>query len=604
MKGCLDLIAGSLVASLAVCACAGTCDVTVDFERECGTVRRLNGICNGLPLVMKSNPALNEQFAALEVAGIRFHDQASRNNGLALVDVSRIFPLAHADENDPRNYIFDQTDDYIAYCRTFTDAIEFRIGEQIEHFERHYRIRPPADYDKYARICLNIVRHYNEGWANGFRWNIRRWSIWEEPDNRRLFDGDYQKEYFPLYAKIAVALKSAYPHLKVGGPQTRGREMFRIEQFVSYCRDHKLPLDFCGVTDYRRSVDRFLEVGAETRRILDAHGYGKAEVELSEWHCEPVSWSARTPEQAKVYRESLTGMESAAFAAAVFAAGQDSAYDRMFFYATDIGSWAIFDFTLKTRHPVWSAFKAFADTARLQRRVETSADQKRGFYALATRGESGAGALMLTALRTSGTEPVRVRVKGGLVPGEVLLENGGDGRLVPADGWTFSGDILTLPAAGRNAIWFVGFGGCRARRLACDAPRPVEPTVRRMDFVREDGKFNFAFVVDARNRGLTAEPLKKFCDGCRFGMGEVPEVYGDDDNEKLAQVPWHVVFGDSASARRLGVGADTLKEGEFVVRSFDRGVLVVGKDAAANRKALARFSDLASRNQWKIPAVK
>lgn len=448
------------------CAAQDRCDVTVDFDRACGAVRRLNGVCNGLPLVLKSNQVLNEQFAALEVAGIRFHDQASRNNGLALVDISRIFPLAHADENDPRNYIFDQTDDYIASCRTFTDAIEFRIGEQIEHFERHYRIRPPADYDKYARICLNIVRHYNDGWANGFRWNIRRWAVWEEPDNRRLFDGDYQREYLPLYAKIAVALKSAYPDLKVGGPQTRGREMFRIEQFVSYCKDHGLPLDFCGVTEYRRSVDRFLEVGAEARRILDAYGYGKTEVELSEWHCEPVSWSAGTPEQAKAYRESLTGSESAAFSAALLAAGQDSAYDRMFFYATDIGSWAIFDFTLKTRHPVWSAFKAFADTARLQHRVETSADKKRGFYALATRGESGAGALMLAALRTAGTESVRVRVKGGLVPGEVLLENGGEGRLSPVDGWTFSDGVLTLPAVGRNAIWFVGFGGYRARRLA------------------------------------------------------------------------------------------------------------------------------------------
>ena len=170
-------------------------------------------------------------------------------------------------------------------------------------------------------------------------------------------------------------------------------ELDRLRRFLA------LPTGAMACLYGRRRIgkSRLLEVGAEARRILDAYGYGKTEVELSEWHCEPVSWSAGTPEQAKAYRESLTGSESAAFSAALLAAGQDSAYDRMFFYATDIGSWAIFDFTLKTRHPVWSAFKAFADTARLQHRVETSADEKRGFYALATRGESGAGALMLAA---------------------------------------------------------------------------------------------------------------------------------------------------------------------------------------------------------------
>jgi hypothetical protein len=40
---------------------------------------------------------------------------------------------------------------------------------------------PPRDHDHWADICINIIRHYNEGWANGFHLNLDYWHIWEEP---------------------------------------------------------------------------------------------------------------------------------------------------------------------------------------------------------------------------------------------------------------------------------------------------------------------------------------------------------------------------------------------------------------------------------------
>ncbi|MBI4578450.1 MAG: hypothetical protein HY718_02035 [Planctomycetes bacterium] len=38
------------------------------------------------------------------------------------------------------------------------------------------------DFAKWAKICVNIIRHYNEGWADGFHYNIRYWEIWNEPN--------------------------------------------------------------------------------------------------------------------------------------------------------------------------------------------------------------------------------------------------------------------------------------------------------------------------------------------------------------------------------------------------------------------------------------
>lgn len=40
---------------------------------------------------------------------------------------------------------------------------------------------PPRDHDQWADICIHIIRHYNEGWANGFHLNLDYWHIWEEP---------------------------------------------------------------------------------------------------------------------------------------------------------------------------------------------------------------------------------------------------------------------------------------------------------------------------------------------------------------------------------------------------------------------------------------
>jgi hypothetical protein len=34
-------------------------------------------------------------------------------------------------------------------------------------------VDPPPDFDKYAGVVKHIAMHYNQGWANGFHYNIR-----------------------------------------------------------------------------------------------------------------------------------------------------------------------------------------------------------------------------------------------------------------------------------------------------------------------------------------------------------------------------------------------------------------------------------------------
>ena len=556
LQRCVWGVAGAVAVLLPLVG--RTAEISVDFTRPCGELKRLNGIINTVKLTQYANPRICAEYAALEPPYVRFHDAALANPGAEVVDMSRIFPLFHLDENDPRNYDFRPTDDLLALTRRFCTEIEFKIGESIEHYEHRYRVNPPVDRAKYARICLNVIRHYNEGWANGFRWNIRRWSVWEEPDNTKLFNGDFRKEFFPLYAEIVRAIKGKYPDCQVGGCATRGREMFRAEQFVTYCREQKLPLDFCSITDYRRTLEPMFAVGDELRRILDANGFARTTIDLSEWHYEPANWTpAPGRDSAEVYRE-LTGVNGGAFTSSMLLLGQDSVYDRMLYYhaSCDGGFWGLRGGTGDGElNSHWYALKAFADLARLRHRVKTSAPRERGFAAAATRAEDGRAALMVAAFRPTDSEPIRIDVKGADRPTEVLLEDGAAHRLTASDGWTFENGVLTLPNAGRSAVWLMTFGGYRALRLPhLEGRKPVPKTVwNRADFVREDGRPAFAVVVP-RGMITSSSPLiGQVRDLAKKMLGIVPEVYGDDDNEKISQAPAVVALGLVAPIRHAKI---------------------------------------------------
>lgn len=404
---------------------ASAVEVTVDFSKNVGTLKRLNGVCNLTPLSNSRTRSINDMVLKLEIPGYHLHDSALENPGLALVDVSRIFPLFHADENDPRNYIFGPTDDYLRPAIEAGAEIDFRLGESIEHSPKTYRVHAPPDYEKWARICCNIIRHYNEGWANGFRWNIRKWTIWEEPDtNPMLLNGakdPFTEIYLPLYATASKYIKKEFPDIEIGGPQAVNHHT--VDKFIDYCAKHKLPLDILGFTGYSQSVQDFASRVNLTRRKLDQNGYVKTKISIVEWHWGPISWTGHGTVNSKRHSEAwlkgLTGYESAAFTAAMLIGMQDTPVDNMYYYSMKSASWGLFDIN---RHPYPSywAMYAFAQLAHGRTRVMTSLNgDKTRWYAMASKQDDGKGRLLLSTISTSdgiymkilgSMKPVRVRV--------------------------------------------------------------------------------------------------------------------------------------------------------------------------------------------------
>ena len=266
-----------------------------------------------------------DHFHFLTDAGIpfsRLHDVGGVFGGGRFVDVPNIFRNFDADENDPANYDFTFTDIIIKGLVNAGVEPYYRLGVTIENYSfiKAYHINPPKDYKKWARICEHIIRHYTEGWADGFKFNIRYWEIWNEPEvqNNMMWTGT-NEEFYELYDTAAKHLKSCFPHLKIGGYASCGfyaiaqasetdntivyqpgtvpenshekRIMDFFFGFMEYIKEHKSPIDFLSWHSYA-DVDQIVVMDAWLKDELVRLGYPGLETHLNEWN--PVKYKHGT----------------------------------------------------------------------------------------------------------------------------------------------------------------------------------------------------------------------------------------------------------------------------------------------------------------------
>ena len=156
--------------------------IQVFSGEKIGKIKKVNG-GNLAPAIVneKAGGSIRKEFGELHLPLTRLHDAPLENAGTRLVDVPLIFANFHADPDDPRNYYFKQTDDYLKNCIELGTSIYYRLGTSIEHGIHKYFLDPP-EARQWIEIVSHIIRHYTEGWADGFRYDIRYWEIWNEPE--------------------------------------------------------------------------------------------------------------------------------------------------------------------------------------------------------------------------------------------------------------------------------------------------------------------------------------------------------------------------------------------------------------------------------------
>ena len=477
-------LCGALCVVAALCA-SGAARIAVDFDTETGPVKPVHGTGQG-PLLGWCDFSL---FGYLKDAGIpyaRLHDVGGPFGKNIYVDIPNIFRDFEADENDPKSYDFTYTDLYLNALVANGVEPYFRLGVTIENSVRQtkkaYRLHPPKDFAKWARICEHVVRHYTEGWADGFRHKITYWEIWNEPDDfpdyrNAMWYGTW-RQYCELYEAASKHLKACFPGLKIGGygrctahgvtARCEGRpipenEVYRekcFEEFCAFVRERRCPLDFFSFHGYIPPE----MVGPHAdfhRKALDAIGYTRTELHLNEWAC-------GGPRREDWWQTPSVSSKIAAYLVALQASAADAAmvYDAR----CQVSRYSLLFDPIRNRpaKPYW-AFRAFNTLYRLGREVKVSLPGGQGadgLWAVAAKGEAG-GAVMIVndrkearalELDAGGRAVASCRITdagrneevcalpGELPPESVLLVLFGTASIRPVDGDRRDGSVRRPPA--------------------------------------------------------------------------------------------------------------------------------------------------------------
>lgn len=374
-------------------------NIKVDFNRIKGVMKPMHGV--GQPPFVETNFSMLKYLKDAGIPYSRLHDVGGLFGGNLWVDIPNIFRDFDADENNPESYDFAFTD--LLINALIENGVEpfFRLGVTIENYctTRAYRIYPPKDNKKWAVICEHIIRHYTEGWANGFNHKITYWEIWNEPDNYEEIEENQmwrgtKEQFFELYGVASKHLKKCFPHLKIGGYASCGfysimnqfvahansspRYDYFIEffdAFLEYIKKNDCPLDFFSWHSYSNVKNN--KIFAEyARKRLDDAGYKATETSCNEWNPEA---SARGT------------VHHAAVIAAMMLMFQDSPLDNAMFYDARLGVsvyGSMFHPLTRKPFPAYYAFTAFNRLYQLKNQVELTLDNDDIYAVAAKDGEN------------------------------------------------------------------------------------------------------------------------------------------------------------------------------------------------------------------------
>ena len=342
--------------------------LTVQCDQVQGTFRALHGL-NGGVLVHGETVDLTKHWTAAGIPSTRLHDcEWPAPN---VVDIHAIFPDFRNPADDPESYRFGPTDDYLAAIVNSGSAIIYRLGESIEHTRRKHYVNPPKDFHQWADICRHIIKHYNEGWAEGFHYGIEYWEIWNEPENQPQMWTGTDEEFFELYRITSQVLKEEFPHLKIGGPgigaafttTENGWAMSPYAQrFLRFVVEHNAPMDFFSWHTYTNKPMEYVEKAVVARKFLDELGFTDSEIHMNEWNYLPDNdWGpmldTNDPRGRELWYSRIGGAEGAGFVTCVLIELQNAPVD-VCNYFKNLGDFGIFTHHGRPKRTYYS-MKAF-----------------------------------------------------------------------------------------------------------------------------------------------------------------------------------------------------------------------------------------------------
>ena len=369
--------------------------ISINKENKLGPIKPMHGMSNG-PISSGGGCNTSAEYLEIGVPFIRLHDTDAPYP--QQVDIYQIFRDFDKDPYDPKNYDFILTDQFLEAIVGVNAKIIYRLGTSIEHMPIKRFIHPPKDNQKFAVVCEHIIRHYNEGWANGYHFGIKYWEIWNEPEELTDFKSNMwtgtKAEYFALYEAVSKHLKECFgDKISVGGYAAVGLQgilpgaskhsleyLEYFHDFLAFVKEKGCPLDFFSYHQYGMNMKFVRDAAHYARKHLDEAGFEKAEIIVDEWN---ASASARELNW-------IRSLRGARHVLSMMMAYQDSPVDIANYYdgQPHMSHCGIFDRYKNVQKPFYS-FVYFGKLYQLGTRVEAVCDDEGYTEALAAVGSDG-----------------------------------------------------------------------------------------------------------------------------------------------------------------------------------------------------------------------
>jgi hypothetical protein len=177
-----------------------------------------------------------------------------------------------------------------------------------------------------------------------------------------------------------------------------------------------VPLDFFSWHVYSRSPKDVAAKAARIRKLMDKHGYEKAESILNEWNY-VKGWVDDWVYSLRAESGDLN-LKSAAFIAAVMSSCQPQPVDMLMYYDARSSTTMNGMFERVTLWPMKAYYPFIAWSKLVDRgtQVACTVEAKDGFFATAAKGADGSGAVLVARYsdndNVSDTAKVTLRVNG------------------------------------------------------------------------------------------------------------------------------------------------------------------------------------------------
>ena len=438
----------------------------VDFGKKQGKIKPLHAI-NGGPLCGGATLPhdMSAEYAELNIPLVRCVMPDGSCGYNQFICVHSMFPDFSLDENDEKSYNFAPTDMYLSKVRGAGCGIFYTLGETSEPWGNPLYAKAPADPEKWARVCEHIIMHYNEGWAEGFKWNIKYFEIWDGADRAECFAGE-RLEFFELYRVVANHLKERFPRIKIGGFGARGfaslnrinsgdeeRSAFDFTtEFLTYVGKNatKAPLDFFTWRCYSKNPEELAMHAKYARSYLDTSGHKRTKSIISEFGAtddDPTPPALRDG-YPSFLASALILAQKSAVDTLILSSGEPN-YTRCSLYTVDDG-------VTHRHYAAYDVIEAFSKLYSLGNAAEISDDYPREVNILAARSASE-GALLLSSRAFGG------RVEIGLHNSEFtacsvkrIAPGGerGEGRVSCLENLKIAGNKIVLSVK-KNEVYFI-----------------------------------------------------------------------------------------------------------------------------------------------------